>query len=139
MTEGIKWTLAGILAFLISIAGAMIVFKFGNKIVSNEFKWIFPLIISVLIVLWGGFVRASERAKDKEVDKFLTEINSKADKFEMENRFREQQILFADHKENNEAQINAIHEFMASFDSKIGSIDSKLDSLNSYLLNTKRK
>jgi hypothetical protein len=138
MTEGIKWTLAGVIAFLISILGALIVLRFGRDITQSELNWIIGIYISLMLVIWGGYVRAVVIAKDKEKDKYNEDMNAKADRTLTDSRFREQEIVTNDLKEKSEAQINGIHEFMASIDHRMEGFDSKLDSLTSFLLNKKR-
>jgi low affinity Fe/Cu permease len=138
MTEGIKWTLAGVIAILISVLGALIVLKFGTRLTDEELKWIIPVYISVLIVLWIGFVKSVDTTEKKRREKYDEDMNNKADRTLTDSRFKEHEIVMLDHKETNEAQINAIHEFMASIDHKMEGFDSKLDSLTSFLLNKKR-
>ena len=138
MTEGIKWTLAGVIAFLISILGALIVLRFGKDITHSQLNWAIGIYISVILVIWGGYVKAVVSAEDKKKDKYEEDMNAKADRTLTDSRFKEQEIIMIDHKETNEAQINAIHEFMASIDHKMGNFDSKLDSLTSFLLNKKK-
>jgi hypothetical protein len=138
MTEEIKWTLAGIIVVIISLVGNLMVLRFATNVTQVELNWIIGISVPCLFVLWGGFVKYAGKMKQVEMDKLIENINKKADREATEAKFREQQTIINDHKETNEAQINAIHEFMASIDSKMGAFDSKLDSLTSYLLNKKR-
>jgi hypothetical protein len=138
MTEGVKWTLAGVIAFLISIVGGLIILKFGVNIRPEELKWVIGVSIPILIILWAGFVKAVESMKQKELSKYYEEMNNKADRTLTDSRFKEQEIIVNDFKEKNESQINSIHQFMASIDSNIKNVDSKLAEMNTYLLNKKR-
>jgi hypothetical protein len=138
MTEGIKWTLAGVIAFLISILGALIVLRFGKDIAQNELNWIIGVYIGLMLAIYTGYIRAVITADDKVKNKYDSDMEAKADRTFTDSRFKEHEIVMIDHKETNEAQINAIHEFMASIDHKMEGFDSKLDSLTSFLLNKKR-
>lgn len=130
MVEEIKWTLAFIIAVIITIVGGFLVVKFGPVISKSTLDWILAISIPLAFVLVTGFVKWTGGVKKSEMEKIFMEINKKAN--ESDTLAREALIInsLKDQKEINKVHIDAIHEFMAS-------IDSELKSINSYLLNNK--
>lgn len=123
MNDGVRWTLiGGIIGLVLLFLASLIYYKLLILLPPAKFNWglaisiAFPVYSGVLV--WG--VKLFDKKNKDEVKQIYKEIDKKADQTEI----KRLELYVNDHKETNDAQFDAIHEFMISIDNKLDIIIS---------------
>ena len=127
MKDGFRSSIVG---FIASVALGMLFILttkwLGKEYLGVKFDAYFLGLMGIIGACLGWLVRFTIGTVTKSINKMRDEIDMKADKTYVEEKFETAKMYVDEHKENNKEHFELIHEFMTSMDSKL----DKLIELN---------